>query len=337
MILLFTASAFSPRRCTAELTLKPEIERLFIDGVQLTFRDQMSEALSKFDSISTLEPEDPIGPFCKAFVYDLFMDEYRSLKFMDEFDREVIHAIELAEKRVKNGNKAAETHLFVGGVYGIRGVRKAMLGDWWGAYKDARKGIKGVRKSVEIDPEIYDAYFGIGSYDYWKSVRMKMLFWLPFVSDDREKGIKELYLSIEKGKFTPLASRTGLLRVFVEEKRYEDCIKLADELMSDYEPDLHARWFKGYSLIKLERWEEAFELYNEIYSLLTAKDFHGPAGKVECWYYLSLCNYHMGNKQEASNLLDKVFSLRDEVNEKIFFYENIFTEAENLRIQIKNN
>lgn len=318
----------------AALTLKPEIERLFLDGVVMAFHDQFYEAQSKFDSVCTLDKVSPIGHFCKAFVYDLFMDEYRSLKFMKEFEDEVAVAIKMGETQVAASVQTPETFLFTGGVYGIRGVRKAMLGDWWGAFKDALKGIAHVRKSIEMDSTMYDAYYGIGNYDYWKSVRTKGLWWLPFVSDKREQGFQELYLSIEKGKFVPLASRTALLRIYVEEKRYQDCIKIADELIKDYNRDLHPLWFKGYSLIKLKQWKEADEIYKNAFKLLTSKDFHGPAGKAESWYYQALCAYNLGDKEQAKSLLSQVFPLRGQINEKIFFYENIFDEALKLQNEI---
>lgn len=324
----------SVKQSYAVLTLKPEVELLFLDGVVLAFHDQFYEAQSKFDSVCTLDKVSPIGHFCKAFVYDLFMDEYRSLKFMKEFEDEVAVAIKLGEEQVSAGVQTPETFLFVGGVYGIRGVRKAMLGDWWGAFKDALKGISHIMKSVDMDSTLFDSYYGIGTYNYWKSVRTKELWWLPFISDKREQGIQELYLAIGKGKFVPLASRSALLRIYVEEKRYEDCIKIADELLKEYNFDLHPLWFKGYSLIKLKQWKEANEIYREAFKLLTSKDFHGPAGKVESWYYQALCSYNLGDTEHAKTILSQVFPLRGQINEKIFFYENIFDEAEKLQKEI---
>ena len=210
-----------------------------------------------------------------------------------------------------------------------------MIGDWWGAYKDARQGIKGVEKSVEIEPELVDSYYGIGNYHYWKSARLSSLLWLPFIKDEREKGIKELLFTIENAKFTQHSSKTALVRIYIEEQRWQDCIEIADDLISIFQSDLHPRWGKAYALIRLERWEEAIQVYNEAYDILLEKPYYGEAGLAEVWYYQAFAHFHLGNYKESAALLKKVFPLREKVNERIFFFENVFTEAEKLRVELK--
>ena len=109
----------------AQLTLEPEIEPIFMKGIYYAYRNELDSALTLFDSIEKMTPKSPVGAFCKAFTYDLFMDEYRSLVFMDEFNDAVERSIVLAEKQEASGSETAETYLFLGGVYGIRGVRKS--------------------------------------------------------------------------------------------------------------------------------------------------------------------------------------------------------------------
>jgi len=267
----------------ATLTLSPDMERIFLDGLDRLFRDDFTGAMGKFDSLCVIEPENPFGYFCKAFSYDLIMDEYRTLKFMDEFNEAARNAKEKAEILEKKENPSAEVYLFSGGAIGIRGVRRAMLGDWFGAFRDALKAADKVENCLKIDSTLYDAYLGLGTYHYWKSVKTKILWWLPFIGDEREKGIEEIKISMRRGKFTEIPGKLGLLRVYIEEKDFGEVLKITDELIKRNN-NLHPLWFKGYAYVYFEEWERTIDLYNEILRRLKEKDFYGVEGEIECWY-----------------------------------------------------
>ncbi|NVM02974.1 MAG: hypothetical protein HWN67_11595 [Candidatus Helarchaeota archaeon] len=313
----------------AALTLSPEMERIFLDGLNRLFRDDFVGAMGKFDSLCVIEPENPFGYFCKAFSYDLIMDEYRNLKFMDEFDEAASTAIKKAEILEKKENPSAEVYLFSGGAIGIRGVRRAMVGNWWGAFMDALKAADKVENCLKIDPTLYDAYYGLGTYHYWKSVKSKIFWWLPFVGDERKKGVDEVKISIEKGKFTEIPGKLCLLRIYIEEKDFNEVLRIADELIRRNN-NLHPLWFKGYGYIYIEEWEKAIDLYNEILQRLREKDFYGIEGEIECWYYLALCNYKLGKIEDAKKYLNMILPYKGKVETKIYFYENYINSAEKL-------
>ena len=259
IVLVLSTLNISP--LAGSLTLSPEIEKIFFEGVNHLYRDEFESAFAKFDSIRSLKPDDPMGYFCKAFVYDYIMDEYRTLFFMEQFDEEVETAIKKAEELEEKGHHSSEMYLFTGGAIGMRGIRRAMIGNWFGAFTDALKAAGKLTKSVEIDSTMYDAYFGLGTYHYWKSVKSKIFWWLPFIGDQRQQGIDEIKLSIEKGKFTPIPSEVSLLRIYLEEKNFDEVIKLADKLMKSHD-NINSLWFKGYALIYSEQWSESIDIYN---------------------------------------------------------------------------
>lgn len=317
----------------ATLTLSPDMERIFLDGLNRLFRDDFAGAMEKFDSLCVIEPENPFGYFSKAFSYDLIMDEYRTLKFMDEFDEAAGNAIKKAEILEKKENPSAEVYLFSGSAIGIRGIRRAMLGDWVGAFRDALKAADKVENCLKIDATLYDAYYGLGTYHYWKSVKTRILWWLPFIGDEREKGIEEIKISVRKGKFTEIPGKLGLLRVYIEEKNFGEVLKITNELIKRNN-NLHPLWFKGYAYVYIGEWERTIDLYNEILRRLKEKDFHGVEGEIECWYYLALCNYKIGKIEEAKRYLNMILPYKGKVETKIYFYENYIDSAEKLLREI---
>jgi len=313
----------------ATLTLPPDMERIFLDGLNRLFRDDFTGAMEKFDSLCVIEPENPFGYFCKAFSYDLIMDEYRTLRFMDEFDEAVSNAIKKAEILEKKENPSAEVYLFSGGAIGIRGVRRGMIGDWWGAFWDGLKAADKLEKSLEIHSTLYDALYGLGTYHYWKSAKSKIFWWLPFIGDERQKGIDEIKISMKRGKFTEIPGEMCLLRIYIEEKNYNEVLRIADELIKSNN-NLHPLWFKGYAYVYIKEWERAIDLYNEILRRLREKDFHGIEGEIECWYYLALCNYKIGKIEEAKKYLNIILPYKGKAETRIYFYENYIDSAERL-------
>lgn len=315
------------------LTLSPEMERIFLDGLNRLFKDDFAKALEKFDSLCVIEPDNPFGYFCKAFSYDLVMDEYRNLNFRDEFKQAANTSIEKAENLERKGNPTADVYLFSGGALGIRGVRKAMIGDWLGAFLDGLKAADKLEKSLQIDSTLYDVLYGLGNYYYWKSVKSKVLWFLPFVSDERQKGIDGIMLSIEKGKFTKVPGKMCLLRIYIEEKNYNEVLRISDELIK-MNNNLHPLWFKGYAYIYIEEWKKAIDLYNEILRRLKEKYFHGLEGEIECMYFLALSNYKLGNLEEAKKYLNIILPYKGKIETRIYFYENYIESAEKLLREI---
>ncbi|MFC1562849.1 hypothetical protein ACFL4Z_02220, partial [candidate division KSB1 bacterium] len=289
-----------------------------------------------FDTLCVIEPENPFGYFCMAFCYDYIMDEYRNLNFMEEFNKAANNAVKKAEILEKKGNLTAETFLWSGGALGIRGVRRAMVGDWFGAFRDGLKAGSKLKNSIEIDSTLYDTYFGLGNYHYWKSVKSKTFWWLPFIGDERQKGINEIKLSIKKGKFTEIPGKTSLLRIYIEEKKYNEVFELADEILKEYN-FLNPLWFKGFALIYTEDWQKAIDLYNEILKKLQEKYYHGIEGEIECLYFLALCNYKLGNIKEAKKYLDFILPYKGKIETKIYFYENYIDSAEKLSKEINQS
>lgn len=314
--------------------LSPD-DGLFLEGVKRLYQEDHRGAFHTFQMLADQFPEHPAGPFCLAFTYDAYMDEYRTLVYQEQFEAAVNESIRRSELLEKNGEVDANTYLYWGGAYGIRGVREAMIGSWWQAFKDGLRGKKQLNKVFDVDSTFYDGYYGTGNYHYWKSVKSKVFWWLPFIGDNREKGIREIYIAMRKGKFAYWPSKNALMRIFVEEKRWYDLFPITEEVLMHNPSDLHARWFKGYGLVGLERWGEALPLYTDILQRLQSVDNAGLAGLVECWYYIGLSYYKLENRPEAHTWFQKIVQAEHDVNKKLFFYEDYIESAKQYLKRIK--
>ncbi len=111
-----------------------------------------------------------------------------------------------------------------------------------------------------------DINFGIGTYDYWRSALMKMLWWMPGVEDKREIGIEKLKGVIKNGVYSKAAAGCVLIDVYMNEKRYEDALNIAADMGKRYPKALSFMWGRAAALQGLKRYDEAAAAYKAIYA-----------------------------------------------------------------------
>jgi hypothetical protein len=161
-------------------TDSPVVDSIILRGMQLVHNDSTMEAVEEFKKLIELFPEDPIGYFYVSASIQIMMDDFRNYSHMDQFNEHMDKAIQAAERKKKHGNLTAYDYLYFGGAVGYRGIHKALTGNWMGAFVDGLKGKGYLEDALKLDPELYDVYYGLGSYHFWKSLKAKIFWWLPF-------------------------------------------------------------------------------------------------------------------------------------------------------------
>ncbi|MEC8992684.1 MAG: hypothetical protein VX656_15675 [Candidatus Latescibacterota bacterium] len=80
-------------------------------------------------------------------------------------------------------------HFHVGSAYSYRAMARFRRHNWIGAFLDDRRSIDHLKKALKGDQKLYDVYFGLGGYHYWRTARAGFIravaFWMP---DRRELG-----------------------------------------------------------------------------------------------------------------------------------------------------
>ncbi len=87
---------------------------------------------------------------------------------------------------------------------------------WFTAYFSGRKAINNLEKSMKLDPTYYDAYFGLGIYNYFAGTLpsvVKILATIVAIKGNVDKGIEELNIAREKAMFTSDSAKLLLIEV----------------------------------------------------------------------------------------------------------------------------
>jgi tetratricopeptide (TPR) repeat protein len=290
----------------------PQVDSIILRALDLVYADSTIEAVEEFKKLIELFPNDPIGYFYVSATIQTMMDDYRNYTYLEEFSHHMDLAIKTGEERKRKGKLTAYDCLYLGGAIGFRGIHKALTGNWMGAFVDGLKGKGYLEDALKLDPELYDVYYGLGSYHFWKSLKAKIFWWLPFVADNRQKGIDMIKLAIEKGKYSGQDAKFAMVRIWVENKEYDKAFAQIDELRKSYPNKPFLLWFLAQAQRENKMYEEATKSYLRLLEALTSSPYYHPAGEVECRFYLAQVYYENKDYANCSVQIDSILTFEKE-------------------------
>jgi tetratricopeptide (TPR) repeat protein len=334
---LLWGQAFWAFRASGEVSMdSKEVEQIIFQGLDYLHNEEVFKAVDEFKKLIDLLPNDPIGYFYVAASLQTMMDDYRNYSYFNEFNKYMDLAIEKAELKKKQGNLTAYDYLYLGGAIGYRGINEALTGDWYHAFVDGLKGKGYLEKALKLDPELYDVYYGLGTYHFWKSLKTKIFWWLPFAKDNRQMGINMIKLAIEKGKYSPDDAKLALVRIYVENKEYEKAFAMISQLRKTQPNKPFLLWFLGRAQLETKMYDGAINTYQTLLKTLVASPYYHPEGEVECRYYLALAYFKNKNYQNCQTQIDSILSFQDKAQENKNI-KDFIEKAKDLRKKIKKD
>jgi len=341
--ILYTYLFLFPNLSNAQETAETQsCENLYTLAVEKYHSEEFDEALNIAKKIRQQYPNEPAGVFAQLGTYQSVMSNYRVKRFEDEFDDLLDLAVELSQKAIKRDKNDPKNYFYLGSAYGFRSMYYAQRNEWLAAFRDGMHISRNFKMALNIDPEFYDAYYGLGLYNYWMGAKAGILRYLPFADDNREEGIEQMKLVIEKGDFINVDAMYGLNMAYFNEEEYEKALALLDTLTQKYpkNPTLHYR--RGRTLQKLGRWQEARASFERLHELLITTKYQSISYKVECLYQAAKCEYKLQNYGEAQELcqdalaMEKQCDFSRELDGPIDPYEDIVEELHELNKELKS-
>jgi hypothetical protein len=318
LLLSFTVLLLSPHLSFSEKYLDYQdnrIKNLLQEGVDASFKENYPAAESIFDRIILLAPEDPAGYFFKAALYQAEMVDYESNFREKEFYENVNLAKKLSLERIKADKKDAWAYLLLGNCFGSKGLYDARKGNWWSGLNNGLSAKSALQEALERNPELYDAYVGLGSYHYWASVVTKAFWWLPFFGDHRKEGMQQMTLAYEKSIFSSDAAANALIWMYIQEKKPDLAISLSEKMQAKYPQGKSFLWGVAQAYFEKGDWKNALAKYRELLAKLEANQSNHNSIKpdqfyniIECRYYIANCLFSLGRYQECASVCEETLN-----------------------------
>jgi len=288
------------------------VDTLIDRAVDIFYQKQFDRAIHICDSIIAEYPDNPLGYLGLAGVYHLLMLNYRVSFYDTKFDSVTSLAIKVGEKTIKKYHNDAYAYFVLGASYGFRGLNRIRKKEWLGAFHDGLKGISNIKKAQRLNEHLYDVYYALGLFYYWKSVKAKFLTALRLMKDEREKGIEYLKIAIEKGHLAKLEGKFALIEIYYYEDRYEEALEECKTLEETFKDDPTWNYLMAKINGKLGNWQESRFYFTKVLELLDEFPMKSNSYYAECYYGLAKCAFELkdyGTAAQEINLAEK-YSLK---------------------------
>ena len=160
------------------------------------------------------------------------------------FQKQADAAIDQLERWTIREPGRAEAWFYLGSAVGARAQWRVLRGQTVAAARDGKRIKTALERALMLDPDLQDAYFGIGLYHYYAGVApafARMLRWLLLLpGGDRERGLEEMQRARNGGQLLRSEADYQLYQIYRwYEKQPSTAIELLTALAARYPYNPH--------------------------------------------------------------------------------------------------
>lgn len=243
-------------------------------GQDQAYNMDLISAEKTFNKVLELRPNSPVGYYHIAqihfWIYLGSRDpgEYQVfLKFADI-------AREHAEKIIDKNPKDFQTRYIAGNLASFRAMAQATNNSSVDAFWSSKKAVSYYEETLELNPKFYNAYLGLGLFDYAMSFVPDFLKWavnLTGLSSDKQRGFNYIKTAFKKGTEKTEAA-FHLSKIYTDYlAEYDSAFFLLQSLTSRYPNNNLFIYQYAVSLIKDKQLDRANDLLNRVIKLNNKK------------------------------------------------------------------
>jgi tetratricopeptide (TPR) repeat protein len=253
-------------------------------GLDVLMNGEPDTAIQIFHDIQAKDPESPLGDLLMADavwwkIYyatgnlinpDVF-DVVKSYTtpYDAEFDGLINSVIRKAQARIKAGQDVARNELYLGMAYGLEARLTGMRGDDLATARAGKKMRSTLLNAIAKDPNLNDAYLGVGIYNYFVDTLpaiVKLIRWvIGLPGGSREEGLRQIERAATHGDLARGEAQFYLAKDFSRpyEHQYQKSLELFQQLAREYPRSGLWKILTGSLEIQLGHAQEGEALYRQ--------------------------------------------------------------------------
>jgi tetratricopeptide (TPR) repeat protein len=209
---------------------------------QETLNSEYEKAIDHTNELIHRYPREPFPRFMLSSIYMYMLRSYWDFPMDEKF---AVYTKKFQDASAEANRVCDEYPVqnamvqFVRGmVLGAEGMVYLQNKEWLDAYSKGKAGVAALEKSLEMDPTYYDAYLGLGMFEYYCS-RLKgvtrILAWIVGFKGNSEKGIEYVTKAMNYGKYAEGPAKVFLAyALIVFENNPDRGVELAKWLRERY-------------------------------------------------------------------------------------------------------
>lgn len=247
-----------------------QFEKQLLQGLDAAFKFDFEKSEKIFNSLIEKYPDAPASYHFKSIPY--------LWKYLDnKNDSDYVRFINLSDSTIKKANDLLESdsvdtflYYILGSSYSSRAVAFTRQESYLDAVLATKKSFSYLNNTVLIDSTYYDAYMGLGLFNFMIAQTPPALKWamrITGIEGEKDKGIEFLKLAADKGKFSKVEAIFYLSQILTEYYAENDkAEELLTSLNANYPKNLLFKYSIASFYLKLSRLEKSEIILNRIIS-----------------------------------------------------------------------
>lgn len=257
--------------------VKSEDLPLVLDGMKKIANAEYDAGFSLFQQYIDKNPEHPSGYFFMSAAYELMMQYTNFETGMKPFERYSRRCLGIVQAKLRENPFDSVSLFYYGALQGYMGLQNARHRSMLQAFRSAYNGRRNLENALEINPELYDAYLGLGLLFYYASKKHQekggVVGWFlkRFIThneDLRQKGMDMVKLAMEKGELSRVYAKRALMWMNLLEKNYDEAYSQALEISKEAPNDKNSLWVLARIEMERKQYELSHSHFQEIAQLV---------------------------------------------------------------------
>ena len=307
-----------------------KVDSLLKSGIELIVAQEYNQAEEIFNSLKNNFPDLPLGniylaanKIAKAYDYEEPFDEEYILYNLDK-------AKSISEKLLDEDGHNVWYNYFLALTEGYSAYFDALNENWLSAFSTGLTSLKAFDECLSNNPNFYEAYIALGTYEYWKSRKTEFIQWLPFVDDDRDDAISKLQIAIDSSSYNSYLAINSLLWIYIDQKKYDRAKELAYTALKHFPSSRSFKWGFARAVEESDP-SNAILLYQDILKSYP-KEIKSRVNEITLKHIIAQRYFELGDLNKTQQLCEEILSIPD-LNE---FELDLLGDRLNRVIHLKN-
>jgi len=281
------------------------VNELIIEGQKYSYNFEIDKALKVFDTLIKKYPEDARGYHYKSIVYLWYYLGNNEEKNFDNFIKYSEISLTKLEDYLEDNPNDQLALLLTGSNYGYRALAFGKANKYLNMIWASQKSNSYLERVIDLNPESYDAYLGLGLFKFALSQVPGSFKWalnMIGFDADRRKGLQYLELAAEKGTYSKVEAEFYLSQIYSDFMfDYEKASRLLQGLNNRYPNNVLFQYSTAVLFIKERNLNQSENLLKK---LLKNKDNSFRQIFAFSNFLLGDINFRKNNFTEAATYYD---------------------------------
>jgi len=306
IIILLAVIWYSPGNADSLLRPSESQMALISKAIDYVLADSFNEAYAVIYSLNDTLPNRPLEKLLYASILFSQMTDGEDYSREKEYLKNIDISIESFKRLSEKYPTDSWGQFLIGSAQGYKSIYYGQTGGWLKSLLSGLKAKSRYSDAIKLDSTLYDSYTGLGSYHYWSSVRLKK--YLPFLSDNRKKGLAELRLAADSSEFSSGVAAIGLAWSLVNEGKLSEALRIARELYKTTGSGRASLWLLSGIYWRMGDYNKTIRYYDELYSSFIRTGNQNNYNLIYCRFRKGTSLYSLRRYPEARTEFEAILS-----------------------------